>query len=123
MWHPSPLHQYYSSWLLILVLTVSDNVTVYPGEAATFYCNGSSAETLGSTYQWEKVELNGNKDVISSDDDMDSSGSIYDYSNILTINNINFTDNGVGFYCRTVDFSNSDVAYINGKLYIIVYHY
>ena len=98
-------------------------MTVYPGEAATFYCNGSSAETLGSTYQWEKVELNGNKDVISSDDDMDSSGSIYDYSNILTINNINFTDSGVGFYCRTADFSNSDVAYINGKLYIIVYHY
>ena len=91
-------------------------MTVYPGETATFYCNGSSDEALSSTYQWEKVELNGKKDVIFSDNDVDSSGSIFDYSNILMINSVNFTDNGVGFYCGAVDFSNSEVAYINGKL-------
>ena len=96
-------------------------MAIYPGETATFYCNGSSYEAFGSTYEWEKVELDGDKIVIiSSDNDMESSGSAFgsgfDYSNILTVSNINFTDNGVGYYCRAAGFSNSDVAYINGKL-------
>ena len=91
-------------------------MTIYPGETATFYCNGSSYEAFGSTFQWEKIELNGDKMAISSDNHMESSGSGFDYSNILTVSNVNFTDNGVGFYCRASGFSNSDVAYINGKL-------
>ena len=51
---------------------------------------------------------------------MDSSGfgSAIDYSNTLTIDNVNFTDNGVGFYCRAAGFSNSEVAYLNSELFI-----
>ena len=104
---------YHSTYI---VLTVSSGIAVYPGETATFYCNASSVETFSTTYQWERVELNGDKTIILSDDDIDGSGSAFDYSYILTVNNVNFTDNGVGFYCTAVNFTDSEVAYLNGKL-------
>ena len=108
----------YDVWFnsIYIVLTVSSGIAVYPGETATFYCNASSDETFSTTYQWERVELNGDKTIILSDDDIDGSGSAFDYSYILTVNNVNFTDNGVGFYCTAVNFSDSEVAYLNGKL-------
>ena len=101
---------------IYIVLTISSSIAVYPGETATFHCNASSDETFSTTYQWERVELNGDKNTVLSDDDIDGSGSAFDYSYILTVNNVNFTDNGVGFYCRAVNFSDSELAYLNGKL-------
>ena len=103
---------------IYVVLTVSSSIAVYPGETAIFNCNASSDDTFSTTYEWEKVELNGGKNLVLSDDDIDGSGSAFDYSYILTVNNVNFSDNGVGVYCRAVNFSDSEVAYLNGKLYI-----
>ena len=101
-----------------LVLTVSSDIAVYPGEDANFYCNASSDEMFSSRsiYQWERIELNGDKNLILFDDSMDSSGSPFDYSKILTVSNVNFSENGVGFYCRASNFSNSEVAYLHSKL-------
>ena len=72
---------------------------------------------FNSIYRWERIELTGDKILISSDDNMDSSGSPIDNSNILTVSNVNFSDNGAGFYCRAINFSNSEVAYLRGKFY------
>ena len=101
---------------IYIVLTVSSSIAVYPGETATFNCNASSDDTFSTTYEWERMELNGDKNLVLSDDDIDGSGSTFDYSYILAVNNVNFSDNGVGFYCRAVNFSDSEVAYLNGKL-------
>lgn len=109
---------YGALYSIYIGLTVSNSIAVYPGETATFYCNASSDDTFSTTYEWKKVELNGDKNLILSNDDIDGSGSAFDYSYILTVNNVNFSDNGVGVYCRAVNFSDSEVAYLNGKLYI-----
>lgn len=104
-------------------MTVSSNIDVYPGETATFYCSAPSLETFSSTFIWEKVDLNG--DLISVDNGIDSSGSgsAFDHNNMLTVNNVNFSDSGVGFYCRADGFSNSEVTYLNGRVNLLLLLY
>ena len=96
------------------MLSISSDISNYPGESATFYCNASSG-SYDQSYQWVRVEVDGQTTLVN--DDMDSSGSGVDYNNILIICNTSFSDDGVGYYCASDNFSNSEVAYLNGEQY------
>jgi len=105
--------------ILFVALGTSSGVSAYPGETAVFYCNIStgSIEQFSMTYQWVRVELDGDTIPLTSDigGSGSGSGSSVDNSNVLTIYNITFSDDAIGYYCTSNGYSNSEVAYLDGK--------
>ena len=103
---------------LYLEIEISGNVSVYPGETATFTCELDTQGIGDVTFQW--VRTDGMTDMFLDESlDMEASGigSTQDYNFISTFNvtNVNYTDDNVGFYCNASGCNASMTAYLTGN--------
>ena len=107
--------------IFCLAINISENVTVYPGETATFTCE-LDVQGIGGigdvTFQWVRID---GTDVMPFNEtlDMEASGvgstENYNFTSTFNVTNVNYTDNGIGFYCNASGCTASMTAYLTGN--------
>ena len=108
-----------------LAIFISGNESAYPGESTTFICHVNTAGDL-VTFQWVRIDGNNithfdeSVDVeISGDSSLTSfPGATFFYNSTFNVSNVNYTDNGVGYYCNASGCNVSITAYLTGDIYI-----
>ena len=104
--------------LLCLAINISGNVSIYPGETATFICK---VETQGMnvTFQW--VRTNGTTVMFFNETlDVEARGvgstqNYSDFNSTFSVTNVNYTNNNAGYYCNVSDCNTSMTAYLTGN--------
>ena len=104
---------------LCLAINISGNVSVYPGETATFTCEVETQGIGDVTVQW--VRTNGTSVIYYFNEtlDMEASGvgstQNYYFNSTFSVTNVNYTDNNAGYYCNVSSCSTSMTAYLTGN--------
>ena len=104
--------------IFCLAINISENVTVYPGETATFTCELDVQGIGDVTFQWVRTD---GTDVMPFNEtlDMEASGvgstQNYNFTSTFNVTNVNYTDNNIGFYCNASGCNASMTAYLTGN--------
>ena len=105
-------------FIVFIAITISGNVSVYPGETTTFTCKLNTQGIDGVTFQW--VKLNGtNVTFFNENLDTEASGvgstQNYNFTSTFSVMNVNYSDNSIGFYCNASGCTASMTAYLTGN--------
>ena len=99
-------------------IEISGNVSVYPGETATFTCELDTQGIGDVTFQWVKVNET-NIAFFDESVDMEASGvgstQNYNFTSTFNVTNVNYTDDNIGFYCNASGCNASMTAYLTGN--------
>ena len=110
-----------------VTVNISGNVSLYPGETATFTCEVNTKGINDVSFQW--VRTNGTTVIFfnkSLDFREEASGAgsglnqIYYYNSTFNATNVNYTDDNTGYYCNASGCNASMTAYLTGKLYCVM---
>jgi len=118
----------YSLYPLIIAITISGNVSVYPGQDAMFVCSLVEPDIHNVVFLWMSQSVSGNMSmnmVLAEDADEEGStgasgGGDIVHSSTLTISNVNYTDDGIGYYCDSpnctdANYTQSSLSYLTGR--------
>ena len=96
-------------------IEISGNVSVYPGETATFTCELDTQGIGDVTFQWVRTDGM----TVNENLDMEASGvgstQNYNFTSTFNVTNVNYTDDNVGFYCNASGCKASMTAYLTGN--------
>ena len=110
-----------------VTVNISGNVSLYPGETATFTCEVNTKGISDVFFQW--VRTNGTTVIFfnkSLDFQEEASGTgsglnqIYYSNSTFNATNVNYTDDNTGYYCNASGCNASMTAYLTGKLYCVM---
>ena len=108
-----------------VTINISGNVSVYPGETATFTCEVHTKGIRDVSFQW--VRTNGTTVIFfnkSLDYQEEASGAglnqTYYSNSTFNATNVNYTDDNTGYYCNASGCNASMTAYLTGKSYCVM---
>jgi len=132
---------------LCIAIAISGNVSVYPGQDAMFVCSLVESEIHNVVFEWTRQSGSGNMSmnvVLAEDADEEGStgasgGGDTVHNSMLTISNVNYTNNGDRYYCNSANCiaancsqsSLSPLSYLTGRctvcdlleLYYVIFLY
>ena len=93
-------------------------MSVYPGETATFICEVDTQGIGDVTFQWVRIDgTNVTYFDAILDEEASGVGSTqnYNFNSTFDVEDVDYSDNNVGFYCNASNCTASMTAYLTGN--------
>ena len=103
---------------MAVAIDISGNVSIYPGETATFTCEVNTTGFSDIAFQWIRTNgttvifFNKSLDLEASDVGLNQT---YYFTSTFNATNVNYTDNNAGYHCNALGYNVSMNAYLTGE--------
>ena len=96
-------------------IKVSGNLSLYPGEGASFICSINTSTSADVVFHWTRF-FNGTNTTVTLPEDNEYIGSAsgVTHRSMFNLTDVNYTNNDNGFQCN-VSGNASDIAYLTGS--------